>query len=77
MSDDQKEKMRDQVMEAARNAPDKEEMTEAMPEEPASGPVKLATGQFKDTDSIHKVREMRRFPGSPTDNTFCAWRTSR
>ena len=52
MSDEEKEKMRDAVMKAARSAPDKE-MTEAMPEESA-GPVQLATGRFKDADSIHK-----------------------
>ena len=52
MSDEEKEKMRDAVMEAARSAPDKE-MTEAMPEEGA-GPVQLSTGSFKDADSIHK-----------------------
>lgn len=45
MSDEEKEKMRDAVTEAARSAPDKE-MAEAMPEEGA-GPVQLATGSFK------------------------------
>ena len=52
MTDNEKEEMRDEVMEAARNAPDKD-MTEAMPEDSA-GPVQLASGQFKDADAIHK-----------------------
>ncbi len=49
MSDEEREELREPVMEAARNAPDKA-MTEAMP----AGPVQLASGAFKDADSIHK-----------------------
>ena len=53
MTGDEREELREPVMEAARNAPDKA-MTEDMPGAEDSGSAQLATGAFKDADSIHK-----------------------
>ena len=53
MSDEEKEKMEEQIMEAAATMPDKT-MEEPMPDSMPAEPTVLKQGQFQDADSFHK-----------------------